>query len=240
MSYKLVECGKHGHITSSQKPVCIKISKEEYLNQNTGEIIVAQKRGRLKRNANRAKQDCLDIINLNARKDTRFLTLTTQISKENKKEFLCCLERLKRSKIFRELLGTEYTFVLEPQKRGAIHCHLLAYGAKSWIDKHELKNLHEKWKEIIGGKGAIYLEKVKLDTGENVGVYLAKYIYKGFVEELFGGKFVIHSHGLQRPLPKLIGSSEVAKITKEKKAIKREYKIILETGYELELTKWYW
>jgi hypothetical protein len=244
MGYKLVECGKHGHITLSRKPVCIKVSKTEYLNKKTGEIIEAQKRGRLARNANRAKQNCLDIINLNASAaispNARFLTLTTQIPKENKKVFLDCLEKFKRSKIYRDLLGTKYTFVLEPQDRGAIHCHLIAYNAKPWINKIELAELHGKWKEIIGGKGAIYLEKIKLDTSENVGAYLAKYIYKGFLEGLFDGKFVIHSHGLKRPIPKQINRNDVERISREKRAIKRDYKITLETGYELELTKWYW
>jgi len=239
MPFKLINAGKHGHITSSQTPICRKISATEYINTLSGEIILAQQKNeKLARNANRTKQNIIDVVNYHVNVNTRFITLTFKAMITDKEFVIKCLKEFRRSKIFLGCFGREYTFVLEFQKRGSLHVHLVAYNAKNWINKKELAELKACWKKCIAGRGSVNLETI--DDGQNAGVYLAKYIYKECLLKRLGGRFVIHSKNLTRPQPQYINFAQVEKIVKEKNAKKREYTITTESGFEFSVEKWFW
>ena len=156
----------------NKSPITKKISKNQWLNLQTGEIItkeVSDKQKNKSQNIKSVKQTVKKIRNLinanfNGMSDNEyFITLTykenMQDTKRLYKDFEKFIKRLKYD--FENLL---YIGVVEPQKRGAWHVHLLLKDIK--VDNDYIS---DRW-----GLGFTYT--TVLDSVENVGAYLSAYL----------------------------------------------------------------
>ncbi|MGW4235109.1 rolling circle replication-associated protein, partial [Streptomyces sp. NPDC004980] len=83
----------------------------------------------------------------------------------------------------------KYTAVIEFQKRGAIHYHLLVYN----LPYTPVDVLSDIW-----GHGFVKINKI--DHVDNVGAYITKYMIKDNIDErLLGEKSYFSSRGLKKP-----------------------------------------
>lgn len=137
----------------------------------------------------RARTDLRRLINSNVEEDSKFLTLTfkdniTDLDFANK-EFKKFIMRLN----YNFKIKTKYSCVIEFQKRGAIHYHVILYNLTGKID---LKKLTSLW-----GHGFIKLNKIK--GVDNVGAYICKYMTKTDDKRLEGRKMYFNSRNLNKP-----------------------------------------
>ncbi len=146
-------------------------------------------------NLSRARQSVRRLIWCNLTPHTKFLTLTT---KENisdrkvfKRMFTTFLQQMKRYGY-----PLKYLYVLEYQKRGALHAHLVVFND----EKIPLKILKKAWH--YGRSDIKMLNGLKYGSNEkvnDVGAYVCKYITKDTVENL-GEHCYECSQGLNRPI----------------------------------------
>ena len=140
----------------------------------------------------RASSNVRNFINANPQLN-KFFTLTfkdnvTDLKYANK-QFRCFIKRLNRylAKIGKS--SVEYVAVVEFQKRGAIHYHLLCN-----LPFISAKTLQEIW-----GNGFIRINKI--DDVDNVGAYVTKYMTKDNEDErLVGNRSYFTSQGLNKPI----------------------------------------
>lgn len=139
----------------------------------------------------RARTNVRRLINSNINSDSKFVTLTfkdnvTNIQQANY-EFKKFRQRLE-SKISYKL---QYVAVVEFQKRGAIHYHVVMFN---------LKYISNKLLREIWGQGYIKINKIK--NCDNVGAYVCKYMTKDscFDERLQGQKMYFSSRNLKKPI----------------------------------------
>ena len=69
--------------------------------------------------------------------------------------------------------------VLEKQKRGAYHAHILLFNLP-YIPYEKLQKI---WK-----LGSVWINKVDIDSKDNRGRYITKYMEKGIAQELLENK----------------------------------------------------
>jgi hypothetical protein len=144
-----------------------------------------------------AKWRLLRIVDCNFDDQTSFLTLTTKSNIQDRDEFNRMLKTfIKRYnyQVFNTKKSrVKYLAVLEKQKRGAWHAHILMFEVP-YVAHSELLKL---W-----GHGAVRINKVDVDSKENRGRYVTKYFEKGIGQELldsFGKKAYLSSRNLRRP-----------------------------------------
>ncbi|MGX7031144.1 rolling circle replication-associated protein [Vagococcus zengguangii] len=146
-----------------------------------------------------AKWRLLRIVDCNFDNSTSFLTLTTKenivirdeftnMFKKFVKRFNYHVYKTKKSQL-------KYIGVLERQKRGAWHAHVLLFSVP-FVEHNKLLGL---W-----GHGAIRINKLDhLDDLSNAGRYVVKYMEKGIGQELvesFGKKAYLYSRNLSKPI----------------------------------------
>ena len=143
------------------------------------------KKERVKSSINRTRTELRRLINSNPQLN-KFLTLTfadnvTDIKISNS-IFNQFIKRLtyKYSQL-------EYVAVIEFQKRGAIHYHLLC----------SLPFIHSKLLEEIWCQGFIKIKRI--NHIDNLGAYLSKYLGKEIDERTFGKKKFFRSQKLKQP-----------------------------------------
>lgn len=152
---------------------------------------------RMKKTRLEAKWNLLRLVDCNYDDNTSFLTLTTKdnicdrnnfkdLLKAFVKRFNYHILKTKKSKL-------KYIAVLEKQKRGAWHAHILLFNVP-YIPHKQLLTL---W-----GHGAVRINKVDVDSKENRGRYVTKYFEKGIGQELlenFGKQAYLSSRNLKKP-----------------------------------------
>jgi len=125
----------------------------------------------------------------------KFLTLTfassvTDVRQANY-QFKLFRQKLER------YLGRQFKYlgVIEFQKRGAVHYHVLFFDLK--FKKGIRKEIAELW-----GKGFIKFKSAKkIEKIEHLGLYLAKYLQKEIMDKrLIGEKAYFTSQNLTKPL----------------------------------------
>lgn len=154
----------------------------------------------------RARRELRRLINANVGrhgdKDV-FLTLTfaenvTDVKKANYefKKFRQRLEYMLETKL-------KYVCVVEFQKRGAVHYHILFFG----LPYVPAEAVREIW-----GNGYIKLNAI--DNVDNVGAYVTKYMSKSMIddERLRGLKSYFCSRGLYKPLVKVLEKEEIDRL----------------------------
>lgn len=137
----------------------------------------------------RARTDLRRLINANVEEDSKFLTLTF---KENvvdldyaNNEFKKFIKRLN----YNFNIKVKYSCVIEFQKRGAIHYHVILYNLSGKVDLIKLSD--------IWGNGFIKLNKI--NGVDNVGAYVCKYMTKTQDTRLEGRKMYFSSRNLDKP-----------------------------------------
>ena len=130
------------------------------------------------------------LVTMNFDNNCIFITLTykdniTDIKISNK-EFKKFIQRLKRA--YPEI-DIKYLSVIEFQKRGAIHYHMIV----------NIRFVNSKDLERLWGLGFVKISVI--NQVDNVGAYLVKYMSKDLVEpRLMGLKAYNCSKGLDRPI----------------------------------------
>lgn len=157
----------------------------------------------------RAKKVVIRTINSNSCLD-KFLTLTfeeniTDLDYSNN-EFKKWIDRVNYQVFHTKKREMKYVAVIEFQKRGAVHYHILCN--MPYIDTNELAK--------IWGHGFIKLNKIKGDkkrfgTSEcdNVGAYVCKYMTKDNEDpRLVGRNSYLMSRNLDKPQEIFVGTNE--------------------------------
>ena len=142
----------------------------------------------------RARRDIRRLVNCNIQENSKFITLTfadniTDIKQANR-EITNFNKRLsyKLYKVKKNVL--KYLCVIEFQKRGAIHYHVIYFNLP-YIQNNKLRE--------IWGNGFVKINNI--DNVDNVGAYVCKYITKDNDDDrLAGQKCYFTSRGLKKPV----------------------------------------
>lgn len=153
----------------------------------------------------RAKRNLRRLINTNAKTcygsngepyTFKFLTLTFKENLQDIKRanyfFKKFIQRFSYY-IYKEINKLKYATVIEFQKRGTIHYHLIIFNIP-YIDGSTIGRIWSK-----DYKGNIYVQKI--DTIQDVGSYVCKYMSKKFDDpRLCGEKAYFTSRNLEKPI----------------------------------------
>lgn len=149
----------------------------------------------------------------------KFVTLTFKQNMkdhtEANKEYKKFIERL-NYKVFKKTSGLKYTCVVERQKRGAIHYHVIFYN----LPYISFNQLLEVWQHKNEQRG-LRINAIK--EIDNVGSYVTKYISKE-IEAIRAGKggerekekkIFFQSRGLKKPKEEETTEEEIQKTLKK-------------------------
>lgn len=146
----------------------------------------------------RAGRDLRRLINCNVNAygkqfTSKFLTLTFDKNVQDleyaNKEFMLFIKRLNYQLFKTKKANVKYSVVIEFQKRGSIHYHVIIYN----IPFVRFDKFVEWW-----GHGDITINKIK--DVDNVGAYVTKYMTKDSTDErLQGKKSYFSARGLIKP-----------------------------------------
>lgn len=184
---KVVEMGhlvevQYVHKRNSTMPITV-LSKDNYIENSTGEIkefVHSDNRSQQIESLRRTFKNLRYLINNNffGNANELFLTLTYAENMQDDKKLYNDLKMFMR-KIKRKFKYTtvDYINVVEPQARGAWHCHLLlrfndldtVYIPKDWLSK--------AW-----GHGFVDIQSV--DGVDNIGAYLSAYLSDIDIEDV--------------------------------------------------------
>lgn len=149
------------------------------------ESVVRGKQGgkKLKRkdSLNKTKNNIRRLINCNLEPNSTFATFTyaenmTDIN-QGKNDFKNFIKRWNYQRKKQELDALKYVYVVEFQKRGAVHFHCIFLNS-GYIKNKELKEL---WRH-----GHVKINKIK--DVDNVGAYVVKYMAKDVLDDRLLGK----------------------------------------------------
>lgn len=183
------------------------ISPSKISVEGMDELLLAEKLDSRGKSNIRARNNLRRLALANFTNKSKFLTLTfrenvTDLESANK-EFKAFIRKMRRI-----LGGFKYIAVIEFQKRGAIHYHLLLD-----IPYMKAQILEEAW-----GNGFIKINRI--DHVDNIGAYVVKYMTKTDADErLIGKKMYQCSKGLERPQEFIGAKAEyiVEQLIREKK-----------------------
>ena len=158
------------------------------------------------------------LINANIEEWDKFITLTfadniTDVSYAND-EFRKFKQRLK----YRMDKKLKYVTVIQYQKRGAIHYHILL----------NCDYIPHKKLESIWGHG--YVKINQIDNVDNVGAYVVSYMDDDFSKINENKKRYFHSRNLKKPIV-IKNDSKVAELFTEFKNIKPDFEKEYDTEY---------
>lgn len=152
---------------------------------------------RLARTRQRAKWNLVRLVDVNFDNRTSFLTLTTKDNVTSRSKFNNMFDKFV-TRLNYNVLGTKkrqikYIAVLEKQKRGAWHVHMMLFSFPYVAHSKLLK---------IWDHGAVRINKIhEIDDAANAGIYVAKYMEKGMSQELLesmGKKSYYSSRNLKK------------------------------------------
>lgn len=144
-----------------------------------------------------ARQKIRRLVNSNAGQWTepsgsiaksKMLTLTFRENEKDIKKANYEFEKFIKRMNYYYRINIKYLAVVEFQKRGAIHYHLILFNMP-FID--DLKALESIW-----GNGKINIKALK--NVDNIGAYLCKYLTKDTAERLKEKKCFFYSRGLKK------------------------------------------
>jgi hypothetical protein len=131
----------------------------------------------------KARNKIRRLITANFTEKSLFITLTY---KKNMQDIEASNGNLKKfvQKMKRKQKDFQYVAVIEFQKRGAIHYHMLCNYRLEW-NTHEELQAHERTLGGVWGHGFVDIGYKKND---NAGAYLIKYMTKDNMDERLEGK----------------------------------------------------
>lgn len=126
-------------------------------------------------NINQSKMNLRRLINANTTGKDLFVTLTYRDNmcsvEEGKKDFKKFIMRWNYKRKKDNLDSLKYVYVVEFQKRGAVHFHCIFFE----VDFIENKELNSLWSHG-------FVKVNKIDKVDNVGSYVVKYMEKDLVD----------------------------------------------------------
>lgn len=214
MSYyntKIIRTSSYIEIYEYSKPISKKSKKDNSIisiidnKKNTDEINDKTKISeedsirRMALTRKRSKAELVRIIDTNYDNRTSFLTLTVKENIINRNTFSMMFDKF-ITRMNYNFLNTKqrklkYIAVLEKQKRGAYHVHMLIFDI-GFLKHSELMK--------VWGYGGVRINKLNsLDDSSNAGRYVSKYMEKSIGQELLeskGKKSYYCSHNLNKPV----------------------------------------
>ena len=162
-------------------------------------------------NINKSKMTLRRLINVNVNKFSKFVTLTYKDNMQDvsraKLDFKRFIQRYKR----KCNISLKYVYVIEFQKRGAIHFHVVFFNMP-FLDVNKLSE--------IWNHGFVKVNRIK--DVDNVGAYVVKYMSKDLIDSRLNGRDL---YGRSRDL-----KSPVV-ITDEKKILALQHKYYRNATY---------
>ena len=153
-----------------------KISKDEYVLLETGEIKEFEKTENRSQSENSIKQTLKKLRylinnNFTGSKNELFLTLTYAENMLDPKKLYSDLDKFsKRLRYkFKDKTSIDYITVVEPQERGAWHAHIL-------LKFNELKTIYIPNQEMADCWGHGFVTVKGLKNVDNIGAYLSAYL----------------------------------------------------------------
>lgn len=214
---RLILSGKILEIYDYEKPIAKGFETKRAGRANspfTSSEVKNENRGKV---ARRARSYVRRMVNANPQLN-KFLTLTFAENLTDlelaRYEFDKFLKRLKT-----RFNGFQFVLVVEFQKRGAIHFHLLCN--LPFVNVQELAKI---WRH-----GFIRLNRI--DNVDNVGAYITKYMTKDSIDErLIGKKCYSMSKGLNKP-KEYTDEKDISEVLKNLETVKRIYTSEFESDY---------
>lgn len=163
---------RKSNFTNSDMPF-IKISDKEYIVKDSGEVKEFNKSENKSENLESLRQTfkrLRDLINTNfvGAKNELFITLTYAENMTDTKQLCCDFEKFNK-KMKYKYDDIDYINVVEPQARGAWHCHVL-YRFNS------LESVFIKNSDISKMWGHGFVTVRALEECDNIGSYLSAYL----------------------------------------------------------------
>lgn len=128
------------------------------------------------KNINQAALKLRRLINCNVAENDLFITLTYKENledvKKGKEDFKNFIKRWNYQRKKKKEKPLKYIYVVEFQKRGAVHFHCIFFNV-GYIKKKELSDL---W-------GLGFVKVNKIEHVDNVGAYVVKYMQKDLVDD---------------------------------------------------------
>lgn len=189
------------------------------IDQETGELVPKKLESRGRSNI-RARNELRRLALSNFNNKSKFLTLTFKENMDNLTETNALFKGFMR-KLRKEQKDLKYLAVIEFQKRGAVHYHLLCNLKYMRVNK-----IRAHWRDIVG-EGNIDLQRI--DHVDNIGAYVIKYMTKADADpRLIGKKMYQTSRNLEKPR-ELVGA-EAEFLYQQMKKEKR--KMVYSSSYE--------
>lgn len=195
---RIVQTSSYLEIWEYDKPIKFGFTKKAKPLNKKNESDEFSRYKRLAKTRQNAKHELMRLIDTNyCDKTTKFLTITTKDNIQDRQEFNIIFDKFMKRlnynvfKSKKKLL--KYVAVLEKQKRGAYHAHILLFNLP-YISYEKLQKI---WK-----LGSVWINKVDIDSKDNRGRYITKYMEKGIAQELLenkGKKSYYSSNNLDRP-----------------------------------------
>lgn len=175
----------------------------------------------------RARRDVRRLINANVfawGERPKFLTLTFAENVKDIKQANYEFKKFRQRLEYDLKIKLKYVVVIEFQKRGAIHYHVLFFNLP-FVESNYLSDI---WRN-----GFIKINAI--EHVDNVGAYVTKYMTKDFDDErLRGKKSYFTSRGLFKPIEKYLNDEDEKEIANIKD--KLSHKKVYENRYENEYT----
>lgn len=213
-----IQKGKRRHKISSQY---IKSSKERrsFEQLSTEEKLISIERKKIY--YEKKKRHLKRLIDTNIEKNSKFLTLTFAENVQDRKfansEFNKFIKRMKKHKE-----NLKYLAVVEAQKRGSLHFHILLFN----LPYLKVENIRKEWTY-----GFIKINRINDKMGR-IGQYISKYFVKDALNENIGEKqkryLTSRNLNIYEELEFVTdekGYNEIVEKEKEKITYKKDYKI---------------
>ncbi|GGM43726.1 Rep protein [Paraliobacillus quinghaiensis] len=201
--HKIVTSGDIIELYTYEKEVCTGKDKDGKREENNGrrgdglKWVEEDKKRYRTETLQKAKKQLRREINANVdqwQEKTKFITLTYSENMKDVKESNYNFKKFIQRLNYKMDLKLKYSCVVEFQKRGAVHYHLLAYN----LPFIENSKLAEIW-----GHGFVQVKNI--DSIDNVGAYVTKYMSKDNDDErLRGLKCYFSSRGLYKPTEQIL------------------------------------
>lgn len=195
-------------------------------NNGSGRSVEANEENKARHRKNtlaRARRSVRRLINANVDawgEKSKFLTLTFAENVQDVKQANYEFKKFRQRLEYDLKIKLKYVGVIEFQKRGAIHYHVIFFNLP-YIQSNDL--------ERIWGNGFIKINAI--DHVDNIGAYITKYMTKDNNDDrLIGKKSYFTSRGLKEPIERYLNEKEIAEV-KDKLSHKKVFEDRFDNEY---------
>jgi hypothetical protein len=173
---RITECGKIVEVVYfsavNRKSSIVNLSKDEYMVLKTGEVcekVHKDKRVEQVKSLRRTFRNIRNLVNTNCTVPDNLLWVTlTYAENMIDPEQLYSDYKAFIQRVYRQYGKLEYICVVEPQARGALHCHVV------FIFPSKAPFIPNKHLALLWGQGFVKINRVK--DVDNLGAYLSAYL----------------------------------------------------------------